>query len=267
MTMRICSTTRPYEDISFGEACVHIANAGYDEIAVYGHFRKFAVNADSTPSEIEEVKEAAKEAGLAISTLHGSHKLRDLELEPAIANYKTLIDNAACLGVKWLLDIGIGQEEKYGPYYEMISEVAPYAHEKGVVILLKPHGGIALTASDAIAVCEKIDHPAYRICYDPGNLIFYTKGKADLFEDLERIVPLSQVVIIKDCVVRDGVPDVKITPGEGLVDFERVLGCFAKNGFQGPLYVECVGGEDHDEIERNLRTARKYIKGILAGQD
>ncbi len=166
--------------------------------------------------------------------------------------------------LKWLLDIGIADEAKYDAYYEMISEVAPYAQEKGVVIILKSHGGNALTTKDTIAVCEKVAHPAFRICYDPANLLFYNKGEEDLFQDLDRIASLTEVVIIKDCVFEDGVPNVRITPGEGLVDFDRILGCFAKNGFEGEMYVECVRGDELDEIDQNLRKTRIFIEDILA---
>ncbi|MFC1735151.1 sugar phosphate isomerase/epimerase family protein [Candidatus Hydrogenedentota bacterium] len=157
------------------------------------------------------------------------------------------------------------QDKKYGAYYEMISEIAPYAQEKGVIILLKPYGGIALTSQDAIAICAKRDLPAYRICYASGNLTFKTKGKGDIYQDIERIVPLGKVIIIKDCLVTNGESNVKITPGEGLVDFNRVLGCFARNGFQGPIYVEFFGREDHSEIDKNLHRTRRFIENILAG--
>jgi sugar phosphate isomerase/epimerase len=264
MKQTVGCTTRPYEGISFREACGRIAGAGYAEVAVFGHFKKLPISAKSAPKEVDDVIDATKRAGLIPSTVFGKHDLRDLDLAESIANYKNLIDNTARVGAKWLLDIGIADEAKYDAYYEMISEAAPYAQEKGVVIVLKPHGGIALTARDTIAVCERIGHPAFRICYDPGNLIFYNKGKEDLFKDLEEIAALSEVVIIKDCVVEDGVPDVKITPGEGLVDFDRILECFAKSGFDGSLYVECVGGSDLDTIDQNLRRTRVFIEDILA---
>jgi sugar phosphate isomerase/epimerase len=72
-------------------------------------------------------------------------------------------------------------------------------------------------------------------------------------------------VIIKDCVVEDGNPDVMVTPGEGLVDFEKVLGGLVAEGFVGPLYVECVGGKTVDEINANVKSTLKFVSDILAG--
>jgi sugar phosphate isomerase/epimerase len=55
-----------------------------------------------------------------------------------------------------------------------------------------------------------------------------------------------------------------VTPGEGLVDFEKVLGGLVVGGFDGPLYVECVGGKTVDEIDRNVKSTLKFVSDILA---
>ena len=55
-----------------------------------------------------------------------------------------------------------------------------------------------------------------------------------------------------------------VTPGEGLVDFEKVLGGLIEGSFRGPLYVECVAGKKLDEINKNVKSSRKFIGDILA---
>ena len=70
--------------------------------------------------------------------------------------------------------------------------------------------------------------------------------------------------IIKDCVVENGEPDVMVTPGEGLVDFKKVLDGLGAGGFDGPLYVECVGGTRLDEINANIKSTLKFVTDILA---
>ena len=70
--------------------------------------------------------------------------------------------------------------------------------------------------------------------------------------------------IIKDCVVENGKPDVMVTPGDGLVDFEKVLGRLVAGGFDGPLYVECVGGTTLDEINQNVGATLRFVGDILA---
>ncbi len=256
-------TTRPYGSLTFGEACEHIAAAGYTDVAVFANAGQIPVRSDSTDVEIAGARKAAAAAGLAPSMLIGSTKL-DLGLEAAVDDYKRLIDNAAALGTKWLLDCGTGNEAHYADYFELMRQAAPHAGEMGVNITMKPHGGISLTVQDLIDADGKVNHPAFGICYDPGNIIYYTKGDIRPETDVAVAAPKVSTTIIKDCVVEDGVPDVMVTPGEGLVDFETVLNGLVSGGFAGPLYVECVGGTTVDEINRNTKATLKLVSDILA---
>jgi sugar phosphate isomerase/epimerase len=260
-------TTRPYSNLSFKEACVHIANAGYTDVAIFENVIdvnrwEVPVRSNSTATEVCLSRRTAIKAGLEPSMLLGHTRL-DLGLEIAVKDYKKLIDNAAELGTKWLLDCGIGKEDYFNNYYRLMRCVAPYAEQKGVNITLKPHGGLTLTIEDLIEAYKKIDHSAFGLCYDPGNIIYYTKGKIRPETDIDKISTMVTTVIIKDCVINNGKPNVLITPGEGLVNFERILSSLINSGFKGPLYVECVGGTEIYEIDRNIRSTLRFIKDIL----
>ncbi len=262
MRHTIGCTTRPYGSLTFSEACEHIAAAGYTDVALFANAGQVPVQADSTAAEIAETRKAADAAGLTPSMLIGSTKL-NLGLEAAVDDYKRLIDNAAAVGTKWLLDCGTGNEAHYVDYFELMRRAAPHAAATGVNITMKPHGGISLTIQDLIDADDKVNHSAFGICYDPGNIIYYTKGNLRPETDIATIAPKVTTTIIKDCVVEDGVPDVMVTPGEGLVDFETVLNGLVNNGFEGPLYVECVGGATVDEINRNTKATLKFVSDIL----
>jgi sugar phosphate isomerase/epimerase len=79
------------------------------------------------------------------------------------------------------------------------------------------------------------------------------------------VAPAVSTGIIKDCVVVDGKADVMVTPGDGLVDFYTVLSGLVGGGFDGPLYVECVGGKEPAEVDRDIAFTLGYVKGILTG--
>ena len=262
MAHTIGCTTRPYGLLTFPKACEHIAAAGYTDVAVFANAGQVPVRADSTDAEIAETRKAAAAVGLAPSMLIGSTKL-NLGLEAAVDDYKRLIDNAAALGTKWLLDCGTGNEAHYADYFELMRQAAPHAAEMGVNITMKPHGGISLTVQDLLDANDKVNHPAFGICYDPGNIIYYTKGGLRPETDIGTVAPKVTTTIIKDCVVENGVPDVMVTPGEGLVDFETVLNGLVNGGFDGPLYVECVDGETVDEVDSNTKAALKLVSDIL----
>ena len=235
-------TSRPYASLAFPEACRRIAAAGYTDVGVFRNLEECCVTSESTAAQVAAVRAAAQDVGLTPSMLLGWTHL-DLGLEAAVDDYRRLIDKAAALGARWLLDPGTGDQAHYADYYELMRRAAPYAAQRGIGITLKPHGGITLTAEDLIRASEQVNHPAFGLCYDPGNIVYYTNGEHRPEPDAKRIASVVSTAIIKDCAIRDGEPDVMITPGEGLVDFEAVLGGLCAGGFTGPVYVECVGGE------------------------
>ena len=263
MELTIGCTTRPYAKLSFADACERIAAAGYTDVAVFRCGEQIPVRADCTPEEAREARTVAQDAGLEPSMLIGGTKL-DLGLDGAVDNYKALIDRAADLGATWLLDCGTGKEEHYGAYYELMRQCAPHAAQAGVNITLKPHGGITLTVDGMIKSHEEVGHPAFGLCYDPGNIIYYTKGELRPETDVAKVASRVSTVIIKDCTVEGDKADVMVTAGEGLVDFEKVLAGLVNNGFRGPLYVECVGGTELDEIDANVRATLPFVQNILA---
>ena len=252
-------TTRPYSDIPVADACTRIAAAGYTDVAL---FRTADINADSSPDQILVLRRVALDSGLAPSMLLGQVDLKDGP-KAALSAYKRLIDNAALLGARWLLELGLNQEALFDTYLEVIRQAASHAQQAGIGITLKPHGGITLTSHGLIAAHRRVNHPAFSICYDPGNIIYYSKGQEMPTDHVAEVAPLVKTGIIKDCVVRNGIPDVMITPGEGMVDFRAVLSALLTSGFDGPLYVECVGGQSLEERHRNVGQTLAFLQDIL----
>ena len=260
MELVLGCTTRPYSNITIAEACQHIAASGYSDVALFGR----ALNAQTSHSDVLALRRLVHDTGLLPSLLLGATHLK-LGLEAATEEYLRLIDNTALLGATWLLDTGVSEDALFEGYWSLMQKAAPYADSVGVHLTLKPHGGVTLTSQDLIDAHHRVNHPAFGICYDPGNIIYYSKGEEKPETRLAEVAPLVTTGIIKDCVLRDGIPDVMVTPGEGLVDFQAVLSGLAQGGFRGPLYVECVAGESMAEIDQNVQHTRAFVQEILAG--
>ena len=263
MDLTIGCTTRPHNKLTVEEAFERIAAAGYTDVAVFNQQGQMPVRSDSTSDEIAAVRKAAADAGLIPSMLIGRTRL-DLGLDAAVDDYRRLISNTAELGTTWLLDCGTSKEADFDAYLELMARAAPYAEDLGVKITMKPHGGISLTGTQLIAAHKRVAHPAFTICYDPGNIIYYTKGAKRPEQDVVDVAPVAATFIVKDCQVADDKASVAVTAGDGLVDFAKVLSILAAAGFDGPAYVECVGSTETAAIDRDLAFTLGYVKGILA---
>ncbi len=261
MELTVGCLTRPYGTLlPFAEICQHIAAAGYTHVGL----GVGVVTSESTREEVLAVRQAALDAGVAPSMLLASSKI-DRGLEEAQADYVRLIDNTALVGAQWILELGTNRLDLRADYIELMRRMSPLAEQAGIGITMKPHGGITLTAQNLIDIHGQVNQAAFGICYDPGNIIYYTKGEMRPETDLDVIAPLVTTAIIKDCIVEDGTPDVMLTPGEGLVDVQAVFAGLVQGGFRGPLYLECVGGKTVDEIDADIRRTLPFVRGILAG--
>ena len=263
MELTLGATTRPWNAFSYATACECIAAAGYSDVAVFSNEGRIPVTSGSSPDEARAVADATRRAGLVPSMLLSGVRL-DLPVEEAVADYCRLIDAAAALGVRWLMNGGTEEAGAYDRYREIMRQCAPYAEGRGVALNMKPHGGIGLTGRMMAETVELVGHPNFSICYDPGNIIYYTKGEARPETDVHDVARYVTTCIIKDCLVTDGTPDVWILPGDGWVDFRAVLSSLVGAGFTGPLYVECLGGEALDDINHRARITHGFLSDTIA---
>jgi sugar phosphate isomerase/epimerase len=142
-----------------------------------------------------------------------------------------------------------------------MKDAAPYAEERGLKLVLKPHGG-ASGASEEIQRClDKVKHPNFKIWFDAGNIIFYT-GK-DPVEELKPIVSHVTGFCAKDCAKKGD--SVMIQFGAGKVDFVSVFGELKRAGFNGPVMVECCAlGETPEAVTENARKNREFLEKTFA---
>ena len=258
MNTTIGCTTRPFGDAGYTDIFRRIADAGFSDVAI---FNNIGIDSQSDPAHTAAVRLAAEAASLKCSMLLAH---AELETEAPEERYRRVIDHAAALGASWLLDLGTGELELLDRYVELMRTMAPYAESVGVKISAKPHGGITLTSDDLIALQARVNHRSFGICYDPGNIIYYTAGEERPETNIDRIAPIVTTAIVKDCVIDNEKPEVMINPGDGLVDFHKVFSGLARGGFRGPLYLECVAPGEPSEIDRNVANARAMIEQIVS---
>ena len=185
----------------------------------------------------------------------------DVPLEDTVKSLRKEIDNAAFLGLKYVMTFGIDDPAQFDHYFQSMARAAAHGAEKGVQVVMKPHGGSSGAADEIIAAMKKVGHPNFKIWYDAGNIIHYT-GK-DPVEELRPIVQHVTGFCAKDCAEPKG--DVMIQFGAGKVDFAGVFRVLKSAGFDGPVMVECCAvGETPEATAANARANREFLQKVLA---
>jgi sugar phosphate isomerase/epimerase len=246
---------RPWNQFELSDFLAGTKAAGY---ALAGFMRQkgeATVDVDSPPDRAAEVRAEVEAAGLAPSTLLAGMLLGQ-PLDEAAAHFRQVIDVAAEAGCRFVLTCGTDNEDHRQSYVDIIRETADYATEQGVVLTLKPHGGISATSRELVAIHDEIGHPNFGIYYDPGNVHYYTGEPAA--EDVKRLGNRAVAMCIKDNTGgRHG--DVAIEPGTGEVHFDAVFGTLFDHGFAGPCLVECLGGNAVAEIDDSAKRTFDFL--------
>jgi sugar phosphate isomerase/epimerase len=141
-----------------------------------------------------------------------------------------------------------------------MADAAYYCQERGIKLVMKPHGGGSGDVEEIQRCIAKVKRPNFKIWYDAGNIVYYT-GK----DPIEQLKPIAQHVTgfcAKDCDKQKG--NVMIQFGAGTVDFHAVFSEMKRAGFNGPVMVECAAGKTMEEVTASARANRLFLEKVFA---
>ena len=217
------------------------------------------IGADATPRYLAELKEKLATRGLK-ANLGALRFNPQVPLEDQIQDVRRQIDNGRTVGLEFLITFGADKPEHFANFFKLMADGAAYAQERGLRLVLKPHGGISGTAEEIQRCLDAVKHPNFQIWYDAGNIIYYT-GK----DPVEQLKPIAQHVTgfcAKDCDKERGA--VMLEFGKGKVDFAAVFGELKRAGFNGPVMVECCAPGDTPElVTAGARKNREFLEQAL----
>ena len=218
------------------------------------------IGSDATPEYLTELKQKIAARGLAVNM--GALRIKfDLPLADQIKDTRQQIDNGRTMGVQYLLTFGANNPKQYEDYYKLMQDATAYAQERGLKVVLKPHGGASGASEEIMRCLDKVKHPNFKVWFDAGNILYYT-GK----DPLEQLKPIADKVTgfcAKDCDKQRG--EVWLNFGTGKIDFPALFAELKGAGFNGPIMVECCAlGKSPDIVTANARKNREYLEKVLA---
>jgi sugar phosphate isomerase/epimerase len=238
-----------------------IKRAGYNLTGLLSRTAKEPlIGSDATPEYLAALRKRIADHGLkpAMGALRTKN---DLPLADQISDARKQIDNGKTVGVEFLLTFGVDKAEHFENYYKLMRDAAPYAQERGLKLVLKPHGGASGASEEIVRCLEKVKHDNFKIWFDAGNIIYYT-GK-DPVEQLKPVVQHVTGFCAKDCDQQNG--NVWLEFGTGKVNFAAVFGELKRAGFNGPVMVECCErGDTPEAVTAHARKNREYLEKVFA---
>jgi sugar phosphate isomerase/epimerase len=236
-----------------------MVEAGYKYVGLSTHDKGRVIDRDTAPDIAFQVGEEIKKRGLKLVALSGGTFDSNAPVSQGIEQLKRLIDNAERCGAPLIQLNDIANQALEPDFYKVISECCDYGLEKKVLITVKPHGS---TGAECREHVDRINHKNFKLWYDPGNVAYYTEGKVDPVQDAEALDGVVVGMAVKDFKQPK---NVNITPGTGIVDFEKLITRLKKGGFsKGPLIVEQLAPGELPFVNAEARKVREYLEGITS---
>ena len=254
---------RPWNQFEHNVALDAIAEAGFKftGLLTTKANNKFGITVNTTPEEASAIGEECRKHGLALPSAYGGDIPLDT-IDSGIAGMHRLIDNCVAAQVANLMMGGVGTPELADVYYKAIGESCGYAEEKGIGISMKPHGGTNSTGPQCRALIERVNKKNFRLWYDPGNIYYYSDGTLNPVDDAATVDGLVVGMSVKDY---QEPKTVDVTPGTGMVDFQKVLARLKQGGFtSGPLIVECLKPGNETELLGEAKKAFAFLTSLVS---
>lgn len=245
---------------AFDEAVV----TGFTNVGLMTHDHWKPVMTYDMPFEkAEELRNEGVQRGLRFPAAYcASFGLDPAKFETGVVGLRRMIDLCTTAGVGMILLGGTGDEALQSPYYQTIAECCDYAQEHGVLLTIKPHGGLNATSKQCRKQLELVSHPAFRLCYDPGNIFYYSEGQLNPVDDVKEAIGLVDAVCVKDFLPPK---NVDVTPGTGQVDFSTILKTLKAGGWNsGDLLIETLTpSASAEELRKQAVQARVFLEKLL----
>lgn len=262
--------TLPYSNFPLERALTGIQSAGFRYVAWGVNHRE--ANGEQVPVMAEDAPpERAKLLG---------NRCRDLGLEPVMMfstvypehpNGLTVLTHrirqASAGGIGQVLTFGHTQGGNRALWVERLKKLGPIAHDHGVTLVVKQHGGTTGTGEACAEIIREVNDPNVCVNYDAGNVMDYLD--VDPIPDIRKCAAEIRSFCIKDH--RNWPKDQDCGPGFGEIDHYRLLEAVAFRGLTIPLAYENLSAplvskpQSPEAVDLLARRAREFLEIVISG--
>jgi len=271
--MKLSVSTAVYYRYSLVESIKRIAEIGYSAVEIWGG-RPHAYPDDITDAKIDEIQKCIREYDLEISGLIPAQfryptnlSIEDEKIREASISYiSDSIDIAGRLEIKYVsvcpgfTIFGQSRESGYNLFKDSLYRILEHAAKfDNIEILIEPahkfETDIIIFCEDSLKLLEEINKPNLGIVIDTGHI----NVNKESFSDAVRLLGEH----IKHIHIDDnlGYNDDHLIPGEGNINFEKVILDLKKINYKAFLTVELGFGYTIDP-DRAVYQSLKYLNKI-----
>jgi sugar phosphate isomerase/epimerase len=278
--MPLAFSSNAYLSFSFAEAARRIAAIGYRGIEVMADV-PHAWPAFLLPEQKQALRDAVERNRLTISNVNAfmMHAVNDprqrywypswIEPDPhyrriRIEHTKRALTLAREIGAPCIttepggpVEAGESWTKALSLFVEMIKPVADHAEKEGVQLLVEPEPGLLIETSEQFEeFIERVESPAIGLNFDIGHI--FCVGE-DPSVSLQRLAKYIRHIHVED-IAATRVHE-HLVPGEGAIDFRKILCSVRAIGYTGWLTVELY--PYIDDPDRAAQRALEQLTSVI----
>jgi sugar phosphate isomerase/epimerase len=265
--------TLPYSAFPLQRALTGLQGAGYRYVAWGTNHKEDGgkpvpvLPADAPPDRAKELGKRCRDLGLEpLMLFSGVYPEAKDHLEVLTIRVR----QAAAAGVPQVLTFGHPDRGDRKRWVEHFKALGPVARDHGVLIVLKPHGGLTASGALTLQLVRDIADDGVKVNYDSGNVMDYLHLEpAAVVADFEKCAGEVRSFCIKDH--RRFPKDQDCGPGLGEIDHYRLLAPVAFTGRALPLCCENIFAPAlarpaaPEGIDALARRAREFLELVIQG--
>lgn len=272
---QVACMTYVYSPFPFERALSGLQSVGYRFVALGTNHREPGgkpvpiLAPDATPERARDIGKKCRDHGLEpVMMFSGVYPDSPTHMDVM----KNRIRQAAAAGIAQLLTFGNPDPKKSDRkrWIEHFKALGQMAHDQGVLIVIKQHGGITANGAMTLSVVQEVDNDNVKINYDSGNVMDYLHvDPAAVAADIQACASAVCSFCIKDH--RRFPKDEDCGPGLGEIDHYRLLAPVAWNGRPIPLCCENIFApvlprpSKPEGTDAFARRAREFLELVVEG--
>lgn len=274
MSMKISMFTGGFSKYPLERAFEVAAKCGYDGIEI-GGFRPHAYAPDLVDGGTEKIRKMSKDFGLPIvsyapentgspySLVFEDKKMNKESLE----YFKLTLDVAKAIGSEYCMfacnhpGYGRNKEDVKKLFIENMQILAEHAEKIGQTIILEPvtpyEGTVVVSSDDVKWALEQVNSSRFKCMLDLAAPFTYGEPMSSYFEKMGSDCKHIHFV---DC---EKTSEDHLIPGDGQMDFPRIIHYLKEVGYNGYLSLELFSRyEDEPDYaaERGYEVIRNLLK-------
>jgi fructoselysine 3-epimerase len=271
--MKLGIATSVFVNYALEDVIPCVAEAGYDGIDIWGG-RPHAYRHDYAPADLRRLCGLLDHHHLTVASFmpafyrypHSLSSPNEVVRQDSLDYMRQCVDSAVILGAGLVLLVpgcsihGQDAQDAHRRMVDSIDEICRYAAQYDIWLGIEPANRVASnlvnTASDALAIIDELRHTNLGVVLDTGHINLVDESAE---EAVERLGDLLLQVHVND---NDGRRQQNLIPGEGTVDFGRLIQLLQATGYEGFLSAELAWDYTANPVPAVTEAARR-IRALL----